>query len=364
MTTVTLTVTDGGGLTATDTFTVTVGTANTPPTISDVANQTTPVSTATAALAVTVSDLETGLGALVLTGTSSNTTLVPNASIAFGGSGANRTVTVTPAAGQSGVTTVTLTVTDGGGLTATDTFTVTVGAPSSLSYYLAEGATGAFFDLDIIIANPNTQDAPVAMTFLDKFGNTYSLNFTLPAKRSRTVAVEKEVPALASTDVSTIVTSTTGLPLVVERSLFWDATYYGGHTGNAVDGPKSTWYFGEGFQAAPGVFDTFILLANANPASAVVTLTFLREGDTPVQATKTVGGLSRANFWAAELPAQLIGKSFSTVVTSTIPIIAERAITSGAPCSTAGTRVRGSRGRRRSGSMPRAVPGRSSTLTS
>ena len=74
--------------------------ANTPPTISDVANQTVPVNTPTAALAVTVSDLETGLGALVLTGTSSNTTLVPNASIAFGGSGANRTVTVTPAAGR------------------------------------------------------------------------------------------------------------------------------------------------------------------------------------------------------------------------------------------------------------------------
>ena len=87
------------------------------------------------------------------------------------------------------------------------------------------------------------------MTFLDKFGNTYPLNFTLPAKRSRTVAVEKEVPALASADVSTIVTSSSGLPLVVERSLFWDATYYGGHTGNAVDGPKTTWYFGEGFQS-------------------------------------------------------------------------------------------------------------------
>ena len=87
------------------------------------------------------------------------------------------------------------------------------------------------------------------MTFLDKFGNTYPLNFTLPAKRSRTVAVETEVPALASADVSTIVTSSSGLPLVVERSLFWDATYYGGHTGNAVDGPKTTWYFGEGFQS-------------------------------------------------------------------------------------------------------------------
>ena len=202
--------------------------------------------------------------------------------------------------------------------------------PVVLSYYLAEGATGAFFDLDIVIANPNDQDAPVVMTFLDKFGNTYPLSFTLPAKRSRTVAVETEVPQLASADVSTIVTSSSGLPLIVERSLFWDATYYGGHTGNAVDGPKTTWYFGEGFQSSP-IFDTFILLANANASDATVTLTFLRQGGTPVSIQRTVAATSRSNVWAAELPAQLNGQSFSTVVTSTIPIIAERAMYFGVP---------------------------------
>ena len=200
-----------------------------------------------------------------------------------------------------------------------------------LSYFLAEGATGAFFDLDIVIANPTNEDAPVAITFLDSAGNTYPLNFTLPAKRSRTVAVETEIPALASADVSTIVTSTDGVPLVVERSLFWDATYYGGHTGNAVDGPQTTWYFGEGFQSTPGVFDTFILLANAGTAPATVTLTFLRQGASPVSTTKVIGATSRANFWAAELPNELIGQSFSTVVTSTSPIIAERAMYFGSP---------------------------------
>lgn len=99
---------------------------NTAPTISDVANQSTSVGVATSALAVTVGDAETAVGSLTLAGSSSNTTLVPNANIVFGGSGASRTVTVTPAAGQSGTATITLTVTDGGGLTATDTFTLTV----------------------------------------------------------------------------------------------------------------------------------------------------------------------------------------------------------------------------------------------
>ena len=112
--------------------------------------------------------------------------------------------------------------------------------------------------------------------------------------------------------------------------MFWDSSYYGGHTGSAVDGPQTTWYFGEGFQSAP-VFDTFILLANANTAPAQVTLTFLRQGSTPVTTTRTVPPSSRATFWAAELAAELNGQSFSTVVTSDVPIIAERAMYFGTP---------------------------------
>ena len=101
-----------------------------------------------------------------------------------------------------------------------------------------------------------------------------------------------------------------------------------------MDGPKTTWYFGEGFQSPvmpPGGFDTFILLANSNPTKATVTLTFLRQGASPVSTIKEVGPTSRANFWAAELPSQLAGQSFSTVVTSDLPIIAERAMYFGTP---------------------------------
>ena len=57
-------------------------------------------------------DVETAAADLTVTGSSSNTALVPNANIVFGGSGANRTVTVTPAANQFGTATITVTVTD------------------------------------------------------------------------------------------------------------------------------------------------------------------------------------------------------------------------------------------------------------
>ena len=64
---------------------------------------------------------------LTVTVSSSNPTLVPIANVVVGGTGANRTVTVTPVASQVGTATITLTVGDGVS-TASDTFVVTVGA--------------------------------------------------------------------------------------------------------------------------------------------------------------------------------------------------------------------------------------------
>ena len=100
---------------------------NNAPTISNINNITTNEDTATSAIQFIISDPETAAGSLTLSGASSNTTLIPNANIVFGGSGASRTVTVTPASNQSGTATITVTVSDGT-LTASDTFVVTVNA--------------------------------------------------------------------------------------------------------------------------------------------------------------------------------------------------------------------------------------------
>src|SRR5205085_1098627 len=113
-----------GVATATDTFVLTVVAPNTPPTISDIPNQTINEDTATGSLTFTIGDSQTPIGSLTLSGSSSNSSLVPNSGIVFGGSGASRTVTVTPAANQNGTATITVTVSDGN-LAATDTFVLT-----------------------------------------------------------------------------------------------------------------------------------------------------------------------------------------------------------------------------------------------
>lgn len=101
--------------------------SNTAPTLSAIGSQTTTEDRATTAAAFTIGDAETSASALTLSGSSSNTTLIPTSGITFGGSGSNRTVTVKPAANQSGSATITVRVSDGA-LSTSRTFTTSVTA--------------------------------------------------------------------------------------------------------------------------------------------------------------------------------------------------------------------------------------------
>jgi hypothetical protein len=104
---------------------------NSPPSITAVSDQSIGANSSTGPLAFTVTDTDTPAGSLTVTAASDNTALVPNliANLALGGAGENRTVTVTPLAGQQGSTTITLTV-DDGELTNSTQFAVNVGYPS------------------------------------------------------------------------------------------------------------------------------------------------------------------------------------------------------------------------------------------
>jgi hypothetical protein len=138
-----ITVDGGNPITGVSTYTFTnVGTdhtitaafaVNAAPTITSISNQTVAYQTATSALEFTVGDDHTPVASLTVTATSSNTTLIPNASCVIAGANATKTITVTPANGQpplgnTGVSTITVTVDDGSS-TTDETFTVTVSPP-------------------------------------------------------------------------------------------------------------------------------------------------------------------------------------------------------------------------------------------
>jgi hypothetical protein len=104
---------------------------NAPPDITAIPNQTTTENTPTGDISFVIGDAETPSNLLLLTGTSSNTNLVPNGNIHFSGENDFRTVNITPASNQFGATTITITVTDQGGKSTNTTFVLTVNPVNS-----------------------------------------------------------------------------------------------------------------------------------------------------------------------------------------------------------------------------------------
>jgi hypothetical protein len=113
------------------------------------------------------------------------------------------------------------------------------------------------------------------------------------------------------------------LVLAVERTMFWDQTHYGGHTANAVPALRNDWLFAEGAQN--DFFQTFLLLNNPNAFTTGATVTFLREGESPVVKGIDLPAHSRVTIFAGDYPG-LIGRSFGMTVFGALPIAAERAM--------------------------------------
>jgi hypothetical protein len=173
----------------------------------------------------------------------------------------------------------------------------------------------------VLIANPNAIDAPVTVTFLKEGGDALVRQYTI-AKESRLTIRVDEIPELANASVSVKVVSDARLPLTVERTMFWDATHYGGHTSNAVPRAERRWIFAGGSQ---GFFDTYVLLANANATATTGTTTFLLENDAPVVKDVPLPAFSRKTVWAGDY-AEVRDRSFGIIVDANDPVIAERAM--------------------------------------
>jgi subtilisin-like proprotein convertase family protein len=195
------------------------------------------------------------------------------------------------------------------------TFTTTV---NEFTYTFAEGSTGAFFDTDITLSNATGLAAPVTLDFLPEFGSVLHVDNSVAANAPYQLAVDTVVPSSA---FSTVVHSTQAVPLAAERTMSWDTRGYGG-TGAGSTAPHTRWLFAEGSQ---GFFSTYLLLANDNASPADVTLNFLLESGGVVTLPVTVAGKARRTIYAGDVSG-LVNQSFGVDVTSSLPIIAERAM--------------------------------------
>jgi len=221
-----------------------------------------------------------------------------------------------------GFNTVTVTVTDNAGFTSTDSLVVSI---TGFSYYLTEGATGSFFDLDLLLANPNAAATNVTVQY-NRDDSTFETQTLTLAPTSRTTIRVDDVPGLENAALSTLVVS--GLPLVVERTMRWDdAGQYGAHTEKAVAHLARQWFFAEGSE---GFFYTYLLLGNPSPEANTATVDWLLEGGSPVRRRYPIGAFARATIDVGADP-DLVGRSFGIIVTFDQPATAERTMYFGAP---------------------------------
>lgn len=141
----------------------TAGSSNTAPTISAISNQSTLEDMPLGPIGFTVGDAQSAPSTLTISAASSNTSLVPNTNLALGGSGASRTITVTPSPNAFGATTITIIVSDGS-LSVSETFDVNVTSVNDAPILTGIEASAASFVED---GMPLTVTSSVTATDVD-----------------------------------------------------------------------------------------------------------------------------------------------------------------------------------------------------
>jgi hypothetical protein len=146
-----------------------------------------------------------------------------------------------------------------------------VTAPAT-RWFLAEGATGGFFDLFVLFANPSNSDATLRVDYAREDAVVITRNYVVPAHSRFSVFVD-DIPGLTDTSVATTVTSTNNVPIVVERAMYWPNGFFNYHEGHTSAGTTQTarrWVVASGDGDAATF--TYILLANTEnrPGQAVI----------------------------------------------------------------------------------------------
>lgn len=197
-------------------------------------------------------------------------------------------------------------------------------APAT-TWHFAEGATGSYFDLFVLIANPASQTANLRATYSLSNGETYTRDYSVPANRRFNIWVDEEringQRVLADAAVAVSLQSLNGVAVVAERAMWWPgptaATWAETHDSAGSVSTSARWVLAEGdARTTPYAVDTYILVANRSAYSSLIRVTLLPDGGTPVERTFLALAHSRLNVAVnAEFP-EVAGRTFGAIVES------------------------------------------------
>ena len=186
----------------------------------------------------------------------------------------------------------------------------------------------------ILMANPGAQDATVRATYMLAAGAPIVKTYTVPANSRRTIYVATQDKALSDASMSVKVESTNGVPIIVERTMWWpggNRQWTEGHNafGTTTTGPR--WALAEGELGGANAMMSFVLVANTSNAAAQVRVTAFFENAPEQSVTYTVGANQRFTVPVASAFPSADGRRFSILVESLNPttagaLVVERAM--------------------------------------
>ena len=155
-------------------------------------------------------------------------------------------------------------------------------------------------------------------TYLLPSGPTLDKDYLVAPESRFNIWVDLEDTRLADTAVSVTLDSIDGVPIIVERAMWWgDADgWYEAHNSPGTTATGTTWGLAEGEVGGPRDTATYVLIANTSSAAATVRVRLLFEDGTTAERTFAVAARSRFNVDVGfEFPVAR-DRRFGTVVES------------------------------------------------
>jgi glucose/arabinose dehydrogenase len=184
--------------------------------------------------------------------------------------------------------------TDSAGVTAANT-----------NWFFAEGATGDFFDMFLLLANPSASDTSATVRYLQPGGATpLEKTYPLPAQSRTTINVEIEDASLQNAAISMVVQALA--PIVAERTMFWPGPSGSGwqeaHNSPGTTETGTVWAIAGGQMGGANATQTFVLIANTSAFDGSARVTVLREGAAPLVKVVDLLANSRNNVNIGDYP--------------------------------------------------------------
>jgi len=183
------------------------------------------------------------------------------------------------------------------------------------TWYLAEGSSAWGFECWLLIQNPNPTEATAQVTYMIEGAGPQTFQKKIPANQRKTYNMADDI---GEKDASIKVTA--DMPVIPERAMYRN-NRRSGHDSIGTTAPATSYYLAEG--TTDWGFTTYVLVQNPNPTPTDVTITYMTNSGPVPQAPFNMLANSRKTIRVNDV---MPGADFSTQVTGSQPIIAERAM--------------------------------------